>query len=233
MNLGAALSPRLGGIGFLLFIPMLIVGTVLFGRIGISSGSAGSDAMRRIADAGATFPIMNALFHLGALLLVPGAIALLVVLRGADRGGSVSLGTAFLLLAVAVGAGFVFSLNHGLYREAAAFRDGSAEQQVVLAAMAESNLRTQAGAELVQSVGLGLWVVLVSTAMVASDWPAWVGYLGLAGGIGFILAGLSSVLIDVPGLGVALGGLGALGLVLFAVWLVVVGFRLMTMPLAA
>ncbi len=50
-------------------------------------------------------------------------------------------------------------------------------------------------------------------------------------GIGFVLAGLSSILIDVPGLGVALGI--ALGLLLFAIWLVVVGIRLMTMPLTA
>jgi hypothetical protein len=55
MNPGAALIPRLGGIGFLLFIPMLLVGTALFGRIGISSGSAGAEAMRRIADAGSAF----------------------------------------------------------------------------------------------------------------------------------------------------------------------------------
>jgi hypothetical protein len=32
---------------------------------------------------------------------------------------------------------------------------------------------------------------------------------------------------------VALGGLGALGPALFAIWLVVVGFRLITLPLAA
>lgn len=230
---GATLVPRLGGIGFLLFIPMLMVGTVLFGRIGISSGSAGADAIRRIADAGTAFPIMNALFHLGALLLVPGAVALLVLLRGEDRDGLVLLGTAFLLLAVAVGAGFVFSLNHGLYREAARFGDATPEQQVVLGAMAEMNLRTQAGAELVQSVGLGLWVILMSGAMWSTEWPAWVSYLGVAGGIGFVLAGLSSVLIDVPGLGIALGGIGALGLLLFAVWLVVVGIRLVSMPLAA
>ena len=139
MMSAAAFVPRVGGAGFVLFIPMLIVGTVLFGRIGISSGSAGADAMRRIADAGATFPIMNALFHLGALLLVPGAIALLVLLRGGDRDGVVFLGTAFLLLAVAVGAGFVFSLNQGLYREAAGFNDASPEQQCVLGAMAEMN----------------------------------------------------------------------------------------------
>lgn len=232
MMSAAALVPRLGGVGFLLFIPMLIVGTVLVGRIGISSGSAGDDAMRRIADAGATFPIMNALFHLGALLVVPGGIALLVLLRGGDRDGVVFLGTAFLLLAVAVGAGFVFSLNHGLYREAAGFSDASPEEQLVLGAIAEMNLRIQAGAELVQSVGLGLWVILVSIAMGSTDWPAWTGYLGLAGGIGFVLAGLSSVLIDVPGLGLALGGLGALGLLIFAIWLVVVGVRLTTMPFA-
>jgi hypothetical protein len=228
---GAAFVPRLGGIGFLLFVPMLIAGSVLFGRIGISSGSAGVDAMRRIADAGITFPIMNTLFHLGALLVLPGAIALLVVLRGAERDALLYLGTAFLLVTLAVGAGFVFALNHGLFREAGPFNDASPDQQALLGAMAEMNLRTQAGAELVQSVCLGLWVIFVSMAMGSTDWPSWVAYIGLAGGIGFILAGLSSIFIDVPGLGIVLGGLGALGLLLFAVWILVVGVRLITMPL--
>lgn len=225
--------PRLGGVGFLAFIPVLVIGTVLFGRIGISSGSSGVDALGRIADAGTTFPIMNALFHLGVLLLLPGAIALFMELRGGPRDGIGFLGTAFLLISVVVASGFVFPLNHGLFREAVAFRDASPDQQLVLGAVAEMNLRTQAGAELVQSVSAGLWVLLVSLAIGSTGWPSWIGYIGLVGGIGFVLAGLSSILIDVPGLGVALGILGALGLLLFAIWLVVVGIRLMTMPLTA
>jgi hypothetical protein len=122
---GAAFVPRLGGIGFLAFIPVLVIGSVLFGRIGISSGSSGADALRRIAEAGTTFPIMNALFHLGVLLLVPGAIALLVVLRGWDHDGLVFLGTASFVIAVAVAARLAFSVNHGQFREAAAFGDAS------------------------------------------------------------------------------------------------------------
>lgn len=119
------------------------------------------------------------------------------------------------------------------YRAAAAFRDASPVQQVVLGSIAEMNLRTQAGAELVQSLGTGLWVLFVSRAIGSTGWPSWIAYLGLAGGIGFIFAGLSSILIDVPGLGVALGVLGASGLLLFAVWLVVVGIRLITMPITS
>jgi hypothetical protein len=40
MMTGAALIARVGGIGFLLSIPLLLVGVVAFGRIGINSGCA-------------------------------------------------------------------------------------------------------------------------------------------------------------------------------------------------
>lgn len=218
---------RLGGVSLLLFIPMLMVGSVLFAQIGMSSRSDGGDALRRIADAGVSFPVMNGLFHLGALLLIPGAVALAAALRGSDRDDWVMLGTIFLVIAVTVGAGFVFALNHGLYGIAVQFRDAPPLDKNAYAIAANLNLRTQGGAELVQSVGLGLWVLCTSVAINAAGWPAWMAWLGLAGGLGFIGAGLSSVLLDVPMVGPALAGLGAIGLLFFAVWLVTVGGRLM------
>jgi hypothetical protein len=215
------------------FIPILVIGTVLFGRIGVSSGSAGADAMRRIAEAGTAFPITNALFHLGSLLLLPGAIALLIVLRDGDRDGFALLGTGSFLVGLAVAAGVVFSLNHGLFRAAAGFPNASPDQQVILASLAEMNLRTQAGAELVQSLLMGFWVLLAALAMGSNGWPPVIVYLGLAGGIGFVLAGLASVLIEVPIVGIGLGIAGAFGLLLFAIWLVVVGSRLLTLQVAS
>ncbi len=90
------------------------------------------------------------------------------------------------------------------------------------------NLRTQQGAELVQSLGLGLWLLCIAAASAAAGWPTWITALGLAGGLGFILAGLSSVLFTVAVIGPVLAVLGTLGLVLFMLWDVVVGLRLVT-----
>ena len=220
---------RVGGVCLILFIPLLVIGSILYARIGMSSGSEGADALRRIASAGTSFPIMNALFHLGALLLLPGAAALAIALRGADRDGWIVLGTALVVLAVTVGAGFVFALNHGLYGIAGPYSAATPEQQGAYAVAASMNLRTQAGAELVQSMGLGLWVLCLTVGIAAAGWPAWLTYLGIAGGVGFIAAGLSSVLMGVPGVGPALGALGGLGLLLFATWLVAIGIQLVTL----
>jgi hypothetical protein len=219
---------RFGGAALLLFIAMLIVGSVLFAQVGISSRSEGGDALRHIASAGASFPVMNGLFHLGALLLIPGAVALGAALRGADRDGWIVIATIFLVIAVAVGAGLVFSLNHGLYGIAVPFRDASADDQPAFVVAANLNLRTQAGAELVQSLGLGLWVICISVAIADAGWPSWMAWLGFAGGFGFIAAGLSSVLLDVAIIGPALAGVGALGLLLFVAWLLANAWRLLT-----
>jgi hypothetical protein len=196
----------------------------LWGRIGVSSQTDGPTALTRIAAAGPSFAIVNGLFHLGALLLLPGAVALVIALRGESADPWLLLGMPFALLAVAVGAGLVFALNHGLAAMAAA--SGAAGESA--GAAAEMNLKVQAGAELVQSTGLGLWLITVSVAAALSGWPDWIAWLGAAGGIGFILAGLSSVLWGVAVVGPTLGAIGALGLVLFVVWDLAVGLRLLT-----
>ena len=228
MDERVAILVRVGGACLILFVPLLVVGSLLYSGVGVSSQSDGADALRRIADSGPSFAVINALFHLGALLLIPGAAALALSLRGEQGNGWLLVGTLFLVLAVVVGAGFVFSLNHALYKLAGAAA-APAEAKTAYAVVAEANLSTQAGAELVQSLGLGLWLLCVSVASADADWPTWLVLLGAAGGIGFIAAGLSSVLWGVPGLGVALGGLGALGLLLFAGWMIAVGVRLVTM----
>jgi hypothetical protein len=138
------------------------------------------------------------------------------------------VGTAFLLLAVAVGSGLVFSLGNGLAGVASAFADGSADAQQAYSAAADMNLRTQQGAELVQSLALGVWLLCVSAASSAVGWPMWITALGAAGGLGFIIAGLSSVLFSVAIVGPVLATIGTLGLLLFLIWDVVVGVRLVT-----
>jgi hypothetical protein len=222
---------RLGGLCFLLFIPVLVTGSILFAQIGVSSRSDGADALRRIAEAGGSFPVMNGLFHLGALLLLPGAAALVVLLRGTYGDGWIVLGTLFLGLAVAIPAGIVFALNQGLFAIALPFRGASLDTQAAYSAAADLDLGIQAGAELVQSLGAGLWVACVGVTIAAAGWPTWLAWLGLASGLGFVSAGLSSVLLDVPVLGPVLAAAGFLGLVVFAVWLLAVGTRLMTTPL--
>ena len=224
---------RFGGLSLLMFIPLLVAGAVLFSRIGLSSRSEGADALQRIADAGVLFPVMNAFFHLGPLLLLPGGVAMALTLRGADREAWIVLGLLCLVLAVVVSAGFVFPLNHGLYGMAIPFRDGPADARSWYATAAGVNLQTQAGAELVQSLGIGAWVLCMSAAMGAAGWPMWFAWVGLAGGLGFISAGLSSVLLDVPALGSALAAAGALGLLVFAVWLIATSVRLMTIAVQA
>ena len=221
---------RIGGLCMLAFVPLLALGVVLYGRVGINSQTDGLTAVKRIADAGAMFPIMNALFHLGALFLLPGAAALVIALRGARSDPWLVVATLFAVLAVAVGAGLVFALNQGLYGVAKSFAAAVPEQQQAYAVAADMNLRTQAVAELVQSVSLGLWVLGVAIAMSTVDWPSWTVLLGIAGGIGFVVAGLSSVLYGVPVIGPVLGAGGALGLLLFVIWQLAVGFRLVTLP---
>lgn len=221
---------RLGGASLLAFLPLLGLGVVLYGRIGISSQSDGLTALRRIADAGASFPVMNALFHLGALLLLPAAAALVMALRGGRSDPWLTLSTGFVLVAVIVGAGFVFALNHGLYGVATSFAAAAPEQQQAFGVAADMNLRTQAGAELVQSLGIGLWVLGLAVAMSGAGWPDWIVWLGVAGGLGFVAAGLSSVLFTVAIIGPVLAAIGALGLVLFAAWDLAVGLRLLTAP---
>lgn len=218
---------RLGGISLLGFLPLLGIGVVLYGRVGISSQSDGATALARIAAAGTSFPVMNSLFHLGALLLLPAGGALVSALRGPNADGWLLLGGLFLVLAVATSAGLVFALNQGLWGLSAS-AGASPEVRSAAAVAADLNLRTQAGAELVQSVGLGVWLLATAAAMSATGWDGWIVWLGVAGGAGFIVAGLSSVLIGVPMLGPLLGAVGALGLVLFAAWDLVVGWRLMT-----
>jgi hypothetical protein len=221
---------RAGGACLILFVPLLVIGSVLYAGVGVSSQSGGADALRRVADSGPSFAAINALFHLGALLLIPGGAALVLSLRGGERDGWLLVGTLFLGLAVVVGAGFVFALNHALFKLAGTAAGAPAEAQVAYAVAADANLGTQAGAELVQSLGLSLWLLCVSLASADAGWPTWLILLGVAGGIGFFAAGLSSVLWGVPMLGVALGGLGALGLLLFAAWMIAVGMRLVTLP---
>src|SRR5215216_480755 len=102
---------RAGGGALILFLPMLLLGVVLYGRIGMSSQSDGADALRRIADAGVSFPVMNALFHLAPLLLIPGTVSLWIVLRGEGGDGWLLLAGAFAALIVVVSAGVTFTLN--------------------------------------------------------------------------------------------------------------------------
>jgi hypothetical protein len=219
---------RIGGASLVLFLPILLAGVVLYGRIGLSSQSEGVDALRRIAASGLEFPVMNALFHLGPLLLIPGAVGVLVALRGEGRDGWLIVGTAFALLAVIVGSGVTYALNQGLFKLAHGFGDAATDRQLVAGLVAQMNLGTQTGAELVQSLGLGLWLLAVSIAASGASWPTWQVYLGFAGGLGFVAAGLSSVLLDVPWLGPLLGVLGALGLLLFMIWAVTTGITLLT-----
>lgn len=219
---------RGGGAALLLFLPMLLAGVVLYGRIGISSRSNGADALDRIADAGVAFPIMNALFHLAPLLLIPGTAALWVVLRGEGRDGWLLLAAVFAGVTVAASAGVTFSLNQGLYRVAEGFGTAPPDRQALAASAAEMNLATQTGIELVQSIVTSFWLLAIAVAASSAGWPAWLVWLGVAGAIGFIAAGLSSVLISVPILGPILAGMGGLGLLLFAIWLATTGMRLAT-----
>jgi hypothetical protein len=212
----------------ILFLPLLLVGVVLFGRIGMSSHSDGADALRRIADAGASFPVMNAMFHLTPMLLVPGTVALWIVLRGEGRDGWLLVAAAFVGLAVVVSAGVTFTLNQGLYRVAPGFGAESPERQALAASAAEMNLATQTGVELVQSLGIAFWLLAIAVAAWAAGWPAWLVWLGVAGAIGFIAAGLSAILLGVPLLGPVLAGMGGLGLLLFAMWMVATGVKLVT-----
>jgi hypothetical protein len=78
-------------------------------------------------------------------------------------------------------------------------------------------------------MGLGLWLLASATAMAAAGWPTWLVGLSVLGGAGFIVAGLSSVLMSVPVVGPALGALGALGLVMFMVWDLATGIRLLSL----
>ena len=219
---------RLGGIGLLAYVPLLLIGVVLYGRVGVNSQTDGATALRRIADAGTLFQITNAVFHLGALLLVPAGIGLLFLLRSDRADPWLAIGTAFLFLALTVGAGLVFSLGQGLAGVAALSSTAPPEAQQAYAATADMNLRTQQGAELVQSIGLGLWLLCIAAASAATGWPVWITTLGVAGGLGFILAGLSSVLFSVAVVGPVLALLGTLGLVLFMLWDLAVGLRLVT-----
>src|SRR4029078_781865 len=127
-----------------------------------------------------TFGIVNGLFHLGALLLLPGAAALIIALRGESADTWLILGAPFVLLAVGVGAGLVFALNHGLAAMASTPGAGGAAAD----AAADMYLKVQAGAELVQSAGLGIWLITVAIAAAASGWPDWLTWLGVAGGVG-------------------------------------------------
>jgi hypothetical protein len=219
---------RGGGVALILFLPMLLLGVVLYSRIGISSQSEGADALRRIADAGASFPVMNALFHLAPLLLVPGTVALWIVLRGEGRDGWLLLAAAFAGLTVVVSTGVTFTLNQGLYRVAQGFVTALPTDQALAASAAEMNLATQTGVELVQSLGISFWLLAIAVATSAAGWPAWLVWLGVAGGIGFIAAGLSSVLLDVRLLGPVLASMGGLGLLLFGIWIMATGVRLVT-----
>ena len=220
---------RGGGAALILFLPMLLLGVVLYGRIGTSSQSDGAEALRRIGDAGASFPVMNALFHLGPLLLIPGTVALWIVLRGEGRDGWLLLAAGFVVLTVAVSAGVTFTLNQGLYRVAQGFATASPERQAITASAADMNLATQTGVELVQSLGSSFWLLAIAAAAAAAGWPAWLVWLGVAGGIGFLAAGFSSVLLGVPLLGPVLAGMGGIGLLLFAIWTVATGIKLLTM----
>jgi hypothetical protein len=219
---------RVGGIALLAYLPLLLIGVVLYGRVGVNSQTDGATALRRIADAGALFPITNTLFHLGALLLLPAGVALLFLLKSDRADAWLVLGSAFLFLAVTVGAGLVFSLGQGLAGIATTSSTADQGAQQAFAAAADMNLRTQQGAELVQSVGLGLWLLCVAAASAVAGWPAWITALGVGGGLGFILAGLSSVLFTMAIVGPVLAVLGTLGLVLFMLWDLVVGLRLLT-----
>ncbi|MDP9225424.1 MAG: hypothetical protein M3P18_16590 [Actinomycetota bacterium] len=219
---------RIGGAAMLLFVPMLIVGVVLYGQVGMNSQSTGLEAIRKIADARPVFAIMNALFHLSPLLFVPAAAAVFIALRGQGRDGWLLMGTGFIVVTVVVGAGMTFSLNQGLLRLASGLATAAAEQQAAAAEAAEMNLGIQTGVELVQSVGIGLWLLSISIAGISAEWPAWLTYLGLASGVGMLAAGLSSILFTVPIVGPVLAGVGGLGLLLFAIWVVATGLRLLT-----
>ena len=102
---------------------------------------------------------------------------------------------------VAVSSGVTFTLNQGLYRVAEGFVAGSPGRQALAASAAEMNLATQTGVELVQSLGIAFWLLAIAVAASTAGWPAWLVWLGVAGGIGFIAAGLSSILLSVPLLG--------------------------------
>lgn len=210
-------------------VASFLLGGVLYAPIGsaVTSGASGDSVLSGIAQSGDRFAIVNVLFHLTPLLILPAMVALFRDLSTV-RPGEVAIGTIIGLIAFGVPMGVIFPLNVSLARLAARYRGADAPTRAMLALAAEANLGTQVGGEFVQSAFGGVWVLAGSAAMLAAPaWPAWLGYVGLAAGAGMIAAGFASVFARIPRLGRILGFVGFGGLLVLMIWLLGVASRLL------
>ncbi len=220
----------LAGLSLLVAVSLIAVGAVLYAPIGsaVTSGASGDAALARIAETGNRFAVVNATFHLSPLLVLPAIVALFRELSPV-RPGEVAIGTIVGLIGFSVPIGVIFPLNVSLAHLAGRYAGADPQTRATLALAADANLATQVGGEFVQSAFGGLWVLAMSAAMlVTPGWPTWLGYLGIAGGAGMVAAGFASIFARVPRLGRVLGSIGATGLLVLMVWLLAVGWTLLT-----
>ena len=218
------------GVCLLLYVPLLLGGVVLVRPLGsaVFSTSTGEAALTRIGETGNRFAIVNAIFHLGPLLLLPAIVALFADLEPI-RPGEVAIGTVVGLIAFAVPIGVIFPLNVALHRLAQGYTEVDPPARAALAAVADGNLATQAGGEFVQTSIGGVWVLAISAAILAAPaWPWWLGYLGIVAGTGMVAGGFASLLARVSRFGSALSAFAGFGLLLLAIWLLGIGWQLVT-----
>jgi hypothetical protein len=218
------------GLCLLVYVPLLLAGAVMYGPLGraVSSGATGDVALARIAETGRRFAIVNAIFHLGPVLILPALIALFNNLSP-YRPTEVAIGTLIGAVCFAVPIAVTFTLSMGLNRLATLYATADSDRRALLAAAADANLGTQQGAEFVQTGIAGLWPLSIAWAMFAAPgWPTWLAALGLIAGAGMSAAGLASIFVAWPRVGRIFAVAGGIGLFALAIWFVGVGWHLAT-----
>jgi hypothetical protein len=158
-------------------------------------------------------------FLLWGVAIVILAAGLRPVLRAAGRGESDLSSLAFGLALLILGWMMVFAaVNGGLASAAAQASPGAVK--LVMGVEGEVDLLT--------FLAVGLFIGTTSVAMVrAKVFARWIGWLGLASGVLFLVSEVSFLDPNPNGAVASLGNVGMGGLLLFLIWALAVGVSLL------
>ncbi len=219
---------KFGSLSLLVFVALVVAGIVVNNTVGpgVLSSTSAEVALQSLAQHKGVFLGTNALFHLSILFLVPFILALYQGLKPVQPGFAL-LGTTLVLLGLLNYIGWIFAFNVALTRLSDQYLAASTDaQRAAYVAAADFDLGAQAGGEILGGILFLPWILITSILMVRSSFPRWLGYMGIAAGVGIVFGPLGALW---PAGAPVLATVGFLSLLLLLSWFLITAITLYRM----
>lgn len=210
---------RAGGASYLIAGILYIASVVLIVAIG-GPPSTGEGYLKLLAGGKLPFQTLVGFFALADILLVPAVLALYLALKEVNR-TQMLIASAFWGVTIAADLGTLmvwYSLVP--LTDAYVAATGEVQRAAYVAAAVAVLGATNAGFTLAFFLGWGVATIIQSLVMLKGVFSKGVAYLGIIAGIVSLLAGLGTSAVP------ALGAVLPIWFIIFAVWWLLVGFRL-------